>query len=95
MSDPRIRSDAVKTMTNGTDAVKIEMEFTFTPDGEVRITDRAHGNVGDACAALHQAALEEIGLQITEARNTDAYERKPDDPAGVLNGARSTHTNRT
>lgn len=77
MGDPRIRP--FQPMTDGTYVVPVQINFTIDGDG-MAINDHSDMPIGDACAALHHAALKEIGGMILEARNTDRFERKPDDP---------------
>jgi hypothetical protein len=82
MSD--VRSKPFKPMTDGSYVVPVELTFNVS-GADVVITDKSGEPIGDACAALHFAALKAIGGKIVEARNTDAYERKPRDPDKVPN----------
>lgn len=89
MSDVRIKP--FNEMTDGTYAVNVDLEFTI--DGNnVSISDHSDQPVGDVCAALHYAALQAIGGEILEARNTDAFERKPFDPGKVSHGERQSQS---
>ncbi|MEQ9500950.1 MAG: hypothetical protein RIT81_29035 [Deltaproteobacteria bacterium] len=84
MSD--IRAKPFKAMTDGTYVVDVQMNISITGD-KVEISDHSGQGIGDACAALHFAALQSLaGLEITEARNTDRFEDKPDDPGKVVRG---------
>lgn len=84
MSDVRMRP--FKAMTDGTYVVDVEMSIRV--DGnQLSISDHSGQPIGDACAALHYAALQAMeGLEITEARNTDRFEKKPPDPGKVVRG---------
>ncbi len=84
-----VRSKPFQPMTDGSYVVPVRLEFSLDGD-TVRIGDHTDSRIGDACAALHQAALDAIGGQILEARNTDAFERKPPDPGKVVNSTEQT-----
>jgi hypothetical protein len=84
MSDPRIKP--LQPMTDGTYVVPVQIVFTIDGDG-MAINDHSDMPIGDACAALHVAALKEIGGLILEARNTDRFEHKPDDPDRARNSS--------
>jgi hypothetical protein len=82
MSD--VRQKPFKAMTDGSYVVPVELTFNVN-GADVVITDKSGEPIGDACAAIHFAALKAIGGKIIEARNTDAFEKKPRDPDKVAN----------
>jgi hypothetical protein len=93
MSDPRMRAGGIKEMTDG--SYWVDVELTFTIDGnKISIADKTNQPIGDACAALHHAALSSIGAQILEQRNTDAYQDKPEDPGAIVRGEQGLTTKR-
>jgi hypothetical protein len=91
MSD--IRPKEIRPMTDGTYVVAVQLEFVCDGD-TVRVGDHAQAPVGDACAALHQAALAALGGEVLEARNTDAFERKPPDPGKVTQHDTECHAHK-
>jgi hypothetical protein len=69
----------IRAMTDGSFVVTVELMFNVNGK-KVVVTDHSEQDIGDACSALHFAALRAIGGKIVEARNTDAFSRQPRDP---------------